>query len=131
MNPKTPAKVTYLDHVNIRTGQIAAMKRFYIGVLGLEEGERPPFSFAGSWLYCGTRAVVHLVETEQTPAGVEPRIEHFAFRADGLSAFLAHLANENVSYRLGVVPGRALRQVHLTDPDGNHIEVAFAGDQQH
>jgi catechol 2,3-dioxygenase-like lactoylglutathione lyase family enzyme len=129
MGTETPTQLSYLDHVNIRTGQLATMKRFYTSVLGLEEGERPPFSFAGSWLYCGTRAVVHLVETEQTPTGFEPRIEHFAFRADGLSVFVAHLQDQNVPHRLSAVPGRALKQVHLADPDGNHIEVAFAGDQ--
>ena len=129
MRSETSARLTFLDHVNIRTGQLVVMRRFYTDVLGLREGERPPFAFAGSWLYCGTRAVIHLVESDRTPAGFEPRIEHFAFRAKDFSAFVAHLQHNHVPYRVGELPGRKVTQVHLSDPDGNHIEVAFASDQ--
>ena len=78
-----------LDHVNIRTANLAALRRFYSDVLGLKDGARPPFKFGGAWLYCGEQAAVHLVEVGQAPAGHQPRIEHFAFRAAGLADFLA------------------------------------------
>lgn len=119
-----------LDHVNIRTARLAEMTAFYGEVLGLEPGARPPFGFGGAWLYCGTRAAVHLVEVPEAPAGRQPRIEHFAFRAEGLAAFLARLRARRVAYRISIVPGVNLRQVNVLDPDGNHIEIAFGPEEK-
>lgn len=118
----------WLDHVNIHTARLQAMMHFYAQVVGLTLGHRPPFEFGGAWLYLDGRAVVHLVETESTPAGIEPRIEHFAFRASGLDQFLARLEQHGVEYRRATVPASGLVQVHLRDPDGNHVEVGFMPD---
>ena len=115
-----------LDHVNIRTDRLAEMSHFYSQVLGLQPGPRPPFSFNGQWLYCGERAAIHLVEVAKAPEGGAPRIEHFAFQAEGLPAFLQTLREANVEHRIADVPGREIRQVHVHDPDGNHVEVAFS-----
>ncbi|MFQ6022177.1 MAG: VOC family protein [Acidiferrobacterales bacterium] len=117
--------LAWLDHVNIRTANLEAMTRFYKDILGLQVGSRPPFGFNGSWLYCGDRAAVHLVETPKPSSGGESRIDHFAFRAEGLTDFLANLKTHDVSYRITTVPHLGLRQVNVLDPDGNHIEIAF------
>ena len=119
-----------LDHVNIRTARSPDLVRFYREVLGLEVGPRPPFSFDGTWLYCGTKAAIHLVEIE-TPAGDggSSGIEHFAFTASGLEAFLKRLHAAGIAYDLRTVPAWGIRQVHLRDPDGNHVEVAFAPEE--
>ncbi len=114
-----------LDHVNIRTANLAEMTQFYQEVLGLESGPRPDFQFDGAWLYCGEKAAVHLVEVPETPEGRAPRIEHFAFQASGLEAYLSHLKNRGIGYRISIVPDLEIRQVNIHDPDGNHIEVAF------
>ena len=118
-----------LDHVNIRTDRLAEMARFYGEVLGLQAGPRPPFSFNGQWLYCGERAAIHLVEVAEAPQTGAPRIEHFAFQAEGLAGFLRTLHEADVAHRIADVPGRDIRQVHLHDPDGNHVEVAFPADE--
>jgi catechol 2,3-dioxygenase-like lactoylglutathione lyase family enzyme len=121
----------YLDHVNVRTARLAEMTTFYSTVLGLAPGERPPFRFDGAWLYAPDgRAAVHLVAVPTAPAAGEPRIEHFAFRAEGLADFLAHLRGLDVAYRISVVPDLDLRQVNIHDPDGNHIEVSFPAEEQ-
>lgn len=120
--------LSWLDHVNIRTANLEAMTRFYTDVLGLTLGPRPPFSFAGSWLYCGDKAAVHLVARAIDGIG-QSRIDHFAFRAQGLKDFVARLKSLQVPYRLTVVPQLELRQVNIVDPDGNRIEVAFAPDE--
>ena len=117
--------LAWLDHVNIRTARLEELTRFYQEVLGMELGPRPAFTFGGSWLYCRDRAVVHLVQTEEPPRVGEPQVEHFAFRASGLKDFLGVLDSRQVGYELRDVPGYDLKQVHLRDPDGNHIEVAF------
>src|SRR3546814_15989518 len=71
-----------LDHVNLRTANLAAMEAFYVEALGMTPGPRPPFAFNGTWLYCGGQATVHLVEVpsvevlgQPAPAG-ELRLEH-------------------------------------------------------
>lgn len=118
-----------LDHVNIRTARLGDMVGFYGEVLGLHPGARPPFTFNGAWLYCGERAAVHLVEVARERQTREPRIEHFAFQAAGLADFLARLRAKGIAYRISIVPGLKLRQVNIHDPDGNHIEVAFAAEE--
>ena len=120
-----------LDHVNIRTTRLAQMKDFYQSVLGLENGKRPPFrGFDGAWLYCGAKAAVHLVEVPEDPDAPKPRIEHFAFKAEGLAGFLEALRGRGVAYRISIVPGLELRQVNIHDPDGNHIHVDFAAREE-
>ncbi len=119
-----------LDHVNIRTAHGAALVRFYREVLGLEVGPRPPFSFQGTWLYCGSKAAIHLVEIDAPGAGGGISvIEHVAFTAEGLEAFLDRLRAADIAYELRTVPDWGIRQVHLRDPDGNHVEVAFAPEE--
>jgi catechol 2,3-dioxygenase-like lactoylglutathione lyase family enzyme len=119
-----------LDHVNIRTARLAEVAAFYAEVLGLKSGARPPFSFGGAWLYCGDRAAIHVVEVAKTPTNTEPRIDHFAFRAQGLAEFLARLRQMGVAYRIGVVPDYGIRQVNVRDPDGNRIEIQFAATEE-
>jgi hypothetical protein len=90
-------------------------------------GPRPAFSFGGAWLYCGERPVVHLVEvTAQSPQSASLQLEHFAFAATDLEGFRARLDGAGVGYRMGHVADFGLRQIHLHDPDGNHIHVDFA-----
>ncbi len=120
-----------LDHVNIRTSRLAVLTAFYSDVLGLEAGKRPPFASAGAWLYTPDgQAAVHLVEVPEAPETCAPRIEHFAIRAELLADFLAHLRKSEIAYRISLVPGLELRQVNVHDPDGNHIEIAFAASEE-
>jgi catechol 2,3-dioxygenase-like lactoylglutathione lyase family enzyme len=114
----------YLDHVNVRTNRLAEMQRFYCEVLGMTLGPRPAFSFGGAWLYCDGRPVVHLVEVASAPTpGDSLRLEHFAFVADGIEDLLGRLEQAGLRYRLDEVKDFGLRQLHLRDPDGNHIHV--------
>ncbi len=125
-----------LDHVTLRTARLGELTTFYARALGLRPGKRPPFGFAGTWLYCGGHAALHLVEiATSTEAPLSrtsqaPCIEHFAFRAENLAAFLAHLRELDIAYRTAVVPEFEIRQVHLRDPDGNHVEIAFAPEEE-
>jgi catechol 2,3-dioxygenase-like lactoylglutathione lyase family enzyme len=117
-----------LDHVNIRTANLEPMSTFYERVLGMKKGPRPPFSFGGAWHYCGQIAAVHLVQVKRQPAGKEPRLEHFAFRAKGMKTFLETLKREKIPFDIRVVPESGIQQVNVLDPDGNHIEIQFLPD---
>ena len=120
--------VTGLDHVNIRTTQLAEMVRFYEEVLGLASGPRPGFSFPGAWLYCGPQAVVHLIEVPTPPQpSTDSGLEHFAFSGAGTREdFKARLTAQGVEHWEGEPPGTGLTQVNFRDPDGHHIHVDFA-----
>ena len=116
----------FLDHVNLRTANLAGMTQFYCDVLGLRLGPRPAFAFGGAWLYCGERPVVHLVEIEHaaSPSGALA-LEHFAFSADGFEGLVAALNGASVEHRISKLVGTETRQINLRDPDGNHLHVDF------
>jgi catechol 2,3-dioxygenase-like lactoylglutathione lyase family enzyme len=115
-----------LDHVNVRTANVAGLEEFYVNVLGLSVGPRPAFPFGGLWLYAGRHAVVHLVQVPEAPHfDGTPRIEHFAFSAHGLRGFLERLADRGVPYRLGRIEDFGILQVNVHDPDGNRVHVDF------
>ena len=123
--------ITALDHVNIRTARVDLLTEWYSHVLGLTSGPRPPFPFGGAWLYVGDTAAVHLIEVDAAeadaaPAGSTVRLEHFAFRAEGLATFLERLEQLDIAHRLGRVPEFGIVQVNLWDPDGNHLHVDFS-----
>lgn len=119
-----------LDHVNVRTANLAGLTRFYADVLGLHVGERPPLGFPGAWLYADGRPVIHLVgvEHQPTPEGAL-RLEHFAFSATGLSEFLGRLQQLGVEYRQSRQAGSGNVVINLHDPDGNRLHVDFAASE--
>lgn len=116
-----------LDHVNVRTANLERLVRFYEDVLGLRSGPRPPLGFPGAWIYAGDQAVIHLVGVEAQPAPEGAlRLEHFAFSATGLRAFLARLEQHGVAYRQSRQAGTGSVVINLHDPDGNRLHVDFA-----
>ncbi len=117
------------DHVSIVTANLDAMVDWYTAILGMENGGRPPFPFPGAWLYVGGGAVVHLVGMDEQPNTQEPRIEHFAFTATGLSAFIERLEAAGIVYQPARVPGLETLQINLHDCDGNHIHIDFTPEE--
>ncbi|HEY8048038.1 MAG TPA: VOC family protein [Ramlibacter sp.] len=119
-----------LNHYNIRAGQplIGRVRDFYVDVIGLREGARPPFDFPGHWLYAGDAAVVHLVETPGSQAAAAPpdALDHVAFTCTDIDAFEASLKARGVDYRKSGVPGAPVQQLFLKDPAGNGVELNFA-----
>lgn len=115
-----------LDHVNVRTANLAGLIRFYTDVLGLHEGERPPLGFPGAWLYAGGAPVIHLVEVAQPPQPEGAlRLEHFAFSATGLTEFVARLRSRGVDFRQSRQAGTGNVVINVLDPDGNRLHVDF------
>ena len=114
-----------LDHVNVRTAQLEAMRRWYVDVLGFVDGPRPDFPFGGAWLYSGDHALVHLVDVDETADNANLKLEHFAFSATDMPAFLARIGEHGIASSIAEVPGTSITQVNIWDPDGNHIHVDF------
>ena len=118
-----------LDHVNVRTHRLQAMVAWYSDVLGMVTGPRPGFGFGGAWLYLDKKPIVHLVEVEEEPAAIAPKIEHFAIGGSDLEGFLTTLEEAGVAYEIGRPPGFPIIQVNIHDPDKNHIHVDFHSDE--
>ena len=55
-------KVIGLDHYNLCGPRdvLESMRDFYVEVLGLEVGYRPPFGSFGYWLYAADQPVLHV-----------------------------------------------------------------------
>lgn len=117
-----------LDHVNIRTADLAATKALFIDVLGLSEGWRPPFPFPGAWLYVGDKDVVHLVQVDQPPAASDgSSLDHFAFDIVDYDAALARVEAAGVRFRATATPGTSVKQIFVRDPNGVTIELNWKG----
>ena len=117
------------DHVNIRTIHLDEMVEWYARNLGLRSGPRPEFSIPGAWLYLGDVCVLHLIEADPEPMAFSDdeslRMEHIAFRAEGMSEFIAKLEENGVAYKLFPFEALEIVLVFLRDPDGNRIHVDF------
>ena len=123
--------VAGLGHVNLRAPRalLETLRRFYVEVIGLEEGPRPPFRSHGHWLYAGGRDVLHLTEAaadEIRATGITTTLDHVAFRCTDPEAMQARLRRHGIDYALETVPAAAQMQLFLRDPAGNGIELNFA-----
>jgi len=104
-----------LDHVNISTRDVAGVRAFFVDVLGLQVGWRPPFPFDGAWLYLGDQAVVHVMEASAEPLPSRgSALDHFAFAAQGFEEMRARLEAHGVAQRAVDVPGSEVRQLFVT-----------------
>jgi catechol 2,3-dioxygenase-like lactoylglutathione lyase family enzyme len=122
--------VLRIDHVNIGGSAelVDACRRFYVDVLGLHEGGRPPFLRRGWWLYAGDTPIVHLTEREHGVALQPPGpLDHFALQCSGLERMKAGLAAREIPFTIEEVPDRQQTQIFLTDPAGIALELNFDG----
>lgn len=116
-----------LHHVSISVTDLARAKRFYGALLGLQEIERPPFDFPGAWYELGDRQLHLIVHT--SPRGlrgtteIDPRDGHFAVRVRSYGEAVEHLRAHGVPVRESPRNPTPWAQVHVTDPDGNVIEL--------
>jgi catechol 2,3-dioxygenase-like lactoylglutathione lyase family enzyme len=126
-----------LDHYTIQCADMAATRDFYRDVLGLSEGFRPQFGFAGHWLYCGGVPVVHLVGADGAlkenggtrPGAATGAFDHIAFRGQDAAATIARLKGHGIAFRENQVRDLGLHQVFVRDPDGVIVEMNFREQQ--
>jgi catechol 2,3-dioxygenase-like lactoylglutathione lyase family enzyme len=113
------------NHFNLRAPQplVDRLRDFYVEVVGLHVGWRPPFDFGGYWLYLGEQAVLHLVEA---PAhGDGGTYDHIAFTASDAPGMEARLREQGVPFRSSNVPATGRTQIFVKDPAGNGVEFNF------
>jgi len=121
-----------IEHYNIHTVKLAETVDFYTRILGMTNGDRPPFQFPGAWLYVGDTPVLHLVDV--SGAYKSPRagqhgtgtLDHVAFEAQGLPAMREHLRRNGATFEERVVPRTGVTQLFLVDPNGLTLELNYA-----
>jgi catechol 2,3-dioxygenase-like lactoylglutathione lyase family enzyme len=114
-------------HVSIPVTDLARAKAFYSGVLGLQEIARPAFDFDGAWYALGDRQL-HLIvhppaRALRNTCQIDSRDAHFALRISSYDAALKHLKAHGVAVRERPQNPTPWAQLHITDPDGNGIEL--------
>lgn len=117
-----------LDHINIRTPDLAGTKAFFIDVLGLADGWRPAFPFPGAWLYVGDNAVVHIVQVREAAAASEgSALDHFAFDIVDYEEALIRVRATGLSFSETTVAGTSVKQIFVRDSNGVSIELNWKG----
>jgi len=122
--------VLSFSHYNLRASRelLDTLRAFYVEVVGLEVGHRPPFVTFGYWLYAGDQAVLHLSEAspDETPAVNAPtNFDHAAFNCIGRREIETRFAHLGVKYDVAYVPQTGQIQLFLRDPAGNGVELNF------
>ncbi|MCJ8155794.1 VOC family protein [Sphingomonas sp. LaA6.9] len=119
--------VVGLDHVNIRTLDVAASAKFYEEVLGLTYQQGPAIMGGHAhWLYDDDgNALIHfrVMEPGATHSGA---IDHVALRCRDRARVKARLDELEIEYTEAdnLVPG--VVQIFFPDPHGVMLELNFA-----
>ncbi len=122
-----------LDHFSLRTRKLEATRAFFVDVLGLEDGRRPPFKFPGAWLYAAGHPVVHLIgvdnETDRylgaSESGGSSAADHIAFKCEDPESFRAKFTRLGIEFFERKVPESNTVQIFLKEPNGFTVELQF------
>jgi catechol 2,3-dioxygenase-like lactoylglutathione lyase family enzyme len=119
-----------LDHVNFTASHemIDELCRFYVEILGLKTGDRPPFDRHGYWIYAGDQPIIHLIVNragDEREMGRNTSFDHVALHCQGARDMVARLDALGVAYRLQLIPRTGAHQIFLRDPAGHGVELNF------
>jgi lactoylglutathione lyase len=113
-----------LNHVLVLTSDLQAMRAFWLNVIGLHEGWRPDFPFAGLWLYFDETPLIHIAE-QQGATFSYGALSHVALEGANYKELLSRCQQFNQTYTEKDVPESGERQVFLSGPDGLTVEMLF------
>lgn len=120
-----------LDHVTIRTHQLALNRDFLTSVLPLVEGPRPASIIAaidGHWLYFKDWPLVHLIKSAVDPNTEQQAeaIDHFAFVLDmDYKEFKEKLNQLNIPFERNHTPELKRKRIFFHTPTKILIETIF------
>lgn len=115
-----------VNHINIRTLDIAGTARFYTEILGLRyDGPREVDGFERNWLFDETGApIIHLralaPSSEATGA-----LDHIALTCRDLVPALERMRLAGIGFATRDNPSDGIVQVFLKDPNGIALELNF------
>ena len=119
-----------IDHYNLRSDEkmIEILKDFYINIVGLKHGHRPPFKSKGYWLYAKEKDVLHLSSSKnniKNLININSTLDHVSFSAIDKKNFMKILKNNNIYFKERYIPEINIDQLFFKDPAGNGIELIF------
>ncbi|MFA5549410.1 MAG: VOC family protein [Porticoccaceae bacterium] len=119
-----------LNHVNINAPQplLDRLRDFYVDIIGLREGPRPPVPIPGYWLYAGDKPVVHLTDAAAMPGhhpqpGARGHLDHIAFSCTDVAGMETRLLAAGVPFRRNDIREFGIVQLVVTDPAGLDVEL--------
>ncbi len=122
-----PLAIQALHHLAVPSQDVPAAVSFYENVLGFRSIPRPPFSFAGAWLWHESSGLqLHIIQ-HPSAAGrgpIDTLAQHFAMAVSDLDQVEASLSRHQIEYRRQVNAG-GFQQIFFQDPDGNTIELGI------
>ena len=117
--------ITEMNHFTVLTDDLDRTRAFYVGLLGLREGPRPPLGFPGAWLYTGDRPVLHVIAGRELPKERRGVLDHMAFSARGLTDITERLDAAGIAYDLRRQAESRMWQLFTFDPNGARVELDF------
>jgi catechol-2,3-dioxygenase len=122
--------ITGFNHYNLVADRelLDDLREFYTTIVGLTSGPRPPFKRFGYWLYAGQQDVLHLTEAlpnENRRKNSSSTFDHVAFSCTDFASTTAQLKTHGIEHQIDDVPLTRQRQIFLSDPAGNGIELNF------
>ena len=119
-----------INHYNLRADDqtMNTLKEFYINIVGLTLGQRPPFKSKGFWLNAQGKDVLHLSSTknnEKKEHHVNATFDHLAFSASNIKYYEEILNENNIPFTFREVPEIGTKQIFFKDPVGNGVELIF------
>ncbi|CAB5506126.1 hypothetical protein [uncultured Gammaproteobacteria bacterium] len=123
------------NHIGLRCKNIDTIATFFIEIIGLMKGFRPPFTFSGYWLYLPQNkhnAIIHIFAEEANFNGFSSKtnnnnnlLDHIAFSRNDYSDFIQHITNLKISFNENFVPDSNTQQVFVKGPENLIIEIDF------
>ena len=127
-----PIQVKTINHVTLVVQDLEASREFYCDLLGMDEVDRPGFSFGGKWFQAGDTQIHLILEHDESgPAGENTSIQqkssrnhHFAFEIEDGRAAVKVFEDAGIPLMAGPQerPDGAF-QVFVNDPDGYVVEL--------
>ena len=119
-----------INHYNLRADEktIEVLKDFYIEIVGLKLGHRPPFKNGGYWLYANQKDILHLSFSKNgivNELNVNSTFDHMAFTCKDENMYIDLLNKKNITFSIREIPEIGTRQIFFKDPAGNGIELIF------
>lgn len=120
-------RLTEIDHVNIRTRDVAESAKFYAHVFGLEARNAPggyPADYV-QWMYNHqNRPFIHLRKFDIDP-GETGVVDHVAINCTDRTEFLKRLAELGREWQTREIPEEGAVVIYTKDPHGVMLEVYF------